>query len=705
MLYGLKNLNLASSILRIEIVDNKIYILNNKFTLLIYCNETYALLDKLVLLDSQENKHLYDNSLAISQNLDIYYSHKDSNIGSLFQLHNGKIKQSPPIELHTKNVTYARFSRNSKFLLIGVEDGRTCFYNLEHSKSCFSLDARSDSITSAAFSHSDKLVCVGAFDKAVYIYDITQHKAIDEIKLTDTPEDLLFSDYDANILGITRDNQVFSYNLEDKEVSYADTRLDEWPTAMIRMGSHHVLVGTKGDILYIFNIHDLSLVRRFRVDNAGVSSLKIRNDILYIGYTNGEIKIIDTNYLHSEFEENLKMNKFAKATSFIKDNIFLMTKETAIKYDIVWDKVLHMAKDMLVSKGVENTEKMIKPFLWDKRKKFDYTRLKVNLPDVKHLESLIEQDNHVIAYKFADQKEYLQTVKAYEVMETSFDKKFQIAKNLFSKESRQDIQNAKNMLSPYLKIDSKQTLINSLIENYKVFARSYRLIKARNFKVYFRLVEKNIFLKDEKLYSRIIEIGNQTYSLLLQLEQAGNYQQAEQVIEYLQDFLPFNEKITEVQDTIESKKNLVRLIKENDVKSIYDKIAISTKLEVSSIFTRYHEMFEEKKEKATLYASEGESTKVMQTLEEHLNIEYLLNTIAMVFKLSYLVEIEKVIQSNPDNINMHATLERYSLLFGIDDDLQFLAKKLQFSQVLPESSSNTIGYKTNKFYENIVVVS
>lgn len=92
MLYGLKNLNLASSILRIEIVDNKIYILNNKFTLLIYCNETYALLDKLVLLDSQENKHLYDNSLAISQNLDIYYSHTDSNVGSLFQLDNGKIK-------------------------------------------------------------------------------------------------------------------------------------------------------------------------------------------------------------------------------------------------------------------------------------------------------------------------------------------------------------------------------------------------------------------------------------------------------------------------------------------------------------------------------------------------------------------------------------------------------------------------------------
>lgn len=404
MIYGLKNLNLASSILRIEIMNDKIYILNNKYTLLIYCNQTYALLDKIVLLDSQENKHIYANSLAISQGLDIYYANTDSNVGTLFQLKGDKVEQNAPIELHTKNVTYSRFSRNSKFLLIGGEDGRTCFYNIQHSKSCFSLDARSDTISSAAFSHSDKLVCVGAFDKAVYIYDITKHKAIDEIKLTDTPEDLLFSDHDANILGITRDYQVFSYNLEEKELTYADTRLDQWPTAMIRMGAHHILVGTKSDILYIFNIDDLSLVRRFRVDNSGVSSMKIRNDILYIGYTNGELKIIDTNYLHIEFEENLRMNKFAKATSFIKENIFLMTKETAVKYDLVWDKVLHMAKDMLVSKGLENTEKMIKPFLWDKQKKFDYTRLKVNLPDVKHLECLIEQDNHVIAYKFADQK-------------------------------------------------------------------------------------------------------------------------------------------------------------------------------------------------------------------------------------------------------------------------------------------------------------
>ena len=227
MIHELKSLDLASSILSIEVVNNKIYVLNNKFTLLIYCNETYVLLDKFLLLNSQENKHIYENSLSISQGLNIYYSHINSNMGSLFKVKDDKVDHSQPIELHTKNVTFARFSRNSKFLLIGGEDGRTCFYNLEHGKSCFSLDARSDSITSAAFSHSDKLVCVGAFDKAIYIYDITKHKAIEEINLSDTPEDLLFSDYDANILGITRDKHVFSYDLEEKKLSYADTILDE----------------------------------------------------------------------------------------------------------------------------------------------------------------------------------------------------------------------------------------------------------------------------------------------------------------------------------------------------------------------------------------------------------------------------------------------------------------------------------------------
>ena len=235
-----------------------------------------------------------------------------------------------------------------------------------------------------------------------------------------------------------------------------------------------------------------------------------------------------------------------------------MTKELTLKYDTIWDQALDMAKDMLVNKDIEKAEKIVKPFLWDKRKKDAFKSIQVNIKDIKHFENLVKQNSHLVAFKLADEKEHLKTTKSYQVIETNFNKKFQVAKNLFSKDTLSDIHNAKSIITPYLKIDSKKTLINNLMQNYKIFARSSRLIKARNFKVYFRLVENNKFLKDEYLYNKIVEIGNQTYSQLLQIEQEGNYEKATQVANYLGDFIPFTDKAVDVLDIIDSKLNLDR---------------------------------------------------------------------------------------------------------------------------------------------------
>ena len=703
MIQTLANLKLPGSILRIEIISDNIYILDNKFTLIIYSNTTFKLLDKHFLLNSQEDKHIYENTLAISRDLDFYHSFTKNSSGAIFNLQDDKVTQSLPIELNRRDVSFAKFSNDAKVLLIGGEDGRSCFYDVASKRSCFSLEARSDFISSAVFSNTDKLVCIGAYDKAIKIHDINKHKVIAEVDVSDTPEDLIFLDDDSGVVGITRDRKIFAYSIKNQELLYANMLFAEWPTSIVKIGHKHVLVGTKGDILYILDIHDLSLVRRFRVDSFGIKTLKVATNKLYIGYSNGELKIIDLNYAYDDFKASLQSNKFAKATSLMKDNIFLMTKEITKKYDAIWEQVLDMAKNVLLTQDLEKAEKMVKPFLWDKRKKDEFMALQLNLADIKHFETLVSQDSHILAFKFADEKIHLQKNKAYQTLEDNFNKRFQLAKNLFSKDTNLETQSAKNIVMPYLKVQSKKPLVNNLLSNYKIFARSSRLIKARNFKVYFRLVENNEFLKDENLYSKIVEIGNQAYSKLLTMEQEGEYEQAAQVAEYLEDFIPFNKSVLEIRDIIDAKLDLQNLIQANDIKQIYRKVSDSTELELSSMFIEYHKIFEETKEEATSYAHEGKTPLVKETLEDHLDIEYLINSIAMVFKLSYLVELELIMEASPHSVNVSATMERYALLFGIDDELNLLAKKLRFSHLVPNYPPNPIGYQNNDFYSNIVV--
>lgn len=705
MLKEIGKLKLPGAILRVEIIQNNICILDNKYRLFIYSNETFNLVDNYVLLDSQEDKHIYENSLCISKNLDVYESLFKSSSGLIFNVKNHELIKSSSIELHKRNVSYAKFSQDSKTLLIGGEDGIVHFYDLESKRSQFSLEPRADFISCATFSHNAKLVCIGAYDKAIEIYNIYKHTVISRVEVSDTVEDVIFLDDDNSVIGITRDRRIFSYSIKNDELLFGDTIFNEWPTSMVRVGFNHVLVGTKGDILYIFKIDDLMLLRKFRVDNFGVKTLKVDSRTLYIGYSNGELKIVNMDYLKKEFELNLKSNKFAKATSLMKSNIFLMTSEMVKTYDKVWPQVLDMAKDIMAEKDMQRAEKLAKPFFWDTKKKEEFMFLNANIANFKHFEDLVQRGSKIVAFKFADEKEYLKVTKSYKELEKDFNKTFQMAKILFSKDTPEAVTQAKETISPYLSIESKKSMINNLLLNYKVFVRSSKLIKVRNFKVYFNLVQKNAFLQEESLYSKVVEIGNQTYSKLLKIEHEGDFDKALEVADYLIDFTPFYDKVIEVEDTIDAKLELKELVEQDDTRAVYNLIAELDFLELSSIFSEYHKKFELQKEQATKYANEGNTPKVKELLSHYLSIEYLLNTITATFKLSYLVEIEVALKEHPDKVDLRLTLERYALIFGVDSQIQQLAKKLQFTQLLPDVKEERTSFNIKDFFERVVVLN
>ncbi len=703
MISLLKILKLPGSILCIKIIDDKIYILDNKFILLIYSNNTFSSIDKHILLQNQKDKHLYENTLSISKNLNFYHSYTQSSNGLIFTLKENTMHKSLDIRLHVGNISYAKFSNNAKLLLVGGEDGYSSFYSFKSKRLSFSLEARSDYISSAVFSKSDEFVCIGAYDKAIKIHNIELHENIAECKISDTPEDLIFTDDNKKVLGITRDRKLFSYLIKENSLEYASMLFAQWPTNIIQINSNYILVGTKGDVLYIFEINSLSLVKRFKVDNFGVSSLEVSENILYIGYLNGELKIIDMDHLYQEFELKLKDSKFSQANELMKKNVFLMTKDIIKIYNDTWEEVLEIAKDTLLEHNTEEADNIVNPFIWDKDKKDQYKTLQINLKDIKHFENLISQDNYIETFILADEKKYLQTLTNFQIIQTDFYKKFQVAKTLFSKDTHINIQDAKNIMDPYLKVASKKNLVHNLLLHYKIFTRSLKLIKSRNFKVYFRLVKHNEFLKEEILYSKVLEVGNQTYLKLLSFEQSQDYEKASEIATYLKDFTPFEDKVVELQHIIDSKIELIRLIKTNNTHKIYNLISQSDELKLLSSFIEYHKIFEAKRDEANDFANLGKSSEVKKIFEDHLNINYLVNSIAVIFKLSYLVELESAMESVPKNVNIPASVKRYALLFGIDSELHLLSKKLNFHNQVPKYPPNPTGFKSNNFFDCIVI--
>jgi len=704
MFYEKGNINIPDSILSIEVVDDKIYILDNKFNLFIYANDTFSLIEKHSLLNSKEDKYLVEKTACISKNLDFYHSLTKSNSGVTFNINNNKVQQNDLIELNEKNVSYCQFSPDSKLLLVGGEDGKVYFYSIKLKRSLFSLKARPDYISCSSFSNNNKLVCIGAYDNEIVIYDIDKQKLISKVAISDTIEDIVFTNNDDYIIGITRDKKIFSYDIKSKILKYVDMEFEEWPTSLECIGNNHIIVGTKGDNLYLFSISDLMLLQKFQTNNLSVNTFKIYENNLYIAYTNGELKIVDIDFLHSEFELHIKTANYTEATELIEKNIFLITKEIAKEYDVAWPETLEQAKKLLFDKDIEEAKILVEPFFWDSKKREEFTFLQLNVNDHKLFEDLIQRDKDVLAFKLADDKEYLKTTKSYKAIEKNFNKVWRNAKNLFSQETKESELNAKKLISPYLVIKSKEKMINNLFLNHKAFVRSYKLAKARNFKLYFILLSKNEFLKNEDIYEKILEIGNQIYNQLLHnAQQANSYDKAIEIAKYLQDFTPFYEKAMTVQKKLEVKIDFENLIEEKDILKIYDKVSEFDYLELSTIFIEFHKNFESIKAKAITLASNGESQKVKYIFADYERIKYLKNSIASVFKLSYLVEMEMIPQPLSSTINVESTTKKYVSLFGLDDEIKQLSNKLNFSNILKDIKSSKADFATKEFYESIVV--
>jgi len=706
MIYTLKTMQVYSCVSSIKIVDNKIYTLNTGNVLNIFSKKSFAELAKHILIQDSSQRHLYDKTYAISSNMYFYASKYSDKGGSLFLLKDDKIIEKAYLDFHDEPVSVSTFSNNSQLLAIGGEDGKVFFYDLNFEKSIFSFNPRSDAISSISFSKNDKFTCVAAYDKSIIIYNILSNKKIREVELSDAVEDSIFLDNSLKIIGITRDKKLFLYDEERVEtLKYSDFEFRSWPSVIIEIGYKHLLVATRSDILYLINSETLEITKEIILTNIGVKTLAIDEDSLYIGYIDGSIEVIDTMSGYKEFELNLKINKFDVATSLIEKNSFLLAFEVALKYDTIWEQVLDMAKTHILKKDEEKALKLVKPFFFDKKKEQEYNFLNANKNDISHFVELVKSEKDILAFRFADEIKHLKNTKEYATIEKRWQRVYQTCKLMFEKENTESSQKAINTLKRYAVIASKRKEIDNLIKNYKNFITAYKLVKARSFKLYFLLVKKRPFLAEEELYNKVNQIGYQTYLKLLDFENKEEFEKATAIAKYLLDFTDFAEKATEHIELIKLKSELQKSIDNDDIGAVYDIVNSTLRLENYKPFINYHKKFNNKRVKALEFAKNGKTEDVYALLIEYLTIEYLINSIALVFKLSYLSEMKNVAETNFDFIHWIKTLERYNLIYGLDNEILSFAKEFKLEELLAKyrSKYEDKDFKNSVFYDSIVV--
>jgi len=391
----------------------------------------------------------------------------------------------------------------------------------------------------------------------------------------------------------------------------------------------------------------------------------------------------------------------------MEKNIFLLTNKKISKYDTAWEQVLDMAKGHLIKDNIEAALKIVKPFFFDRKKELEYEFLNSNKKDFEYFMKLVKEEKDVMAFKFADEHEYLQNTKEYKAIDMKWNKVYQVCKQLFAKDDLESSQKAIDTLKRYSIINSKKVQVDNLVTNYKHFIRAQKLVKARNFKLYFILAEKKPFLTQEALFDKVTQIGHQTYLKLLDLEQKEEFEKANSIAKYLLDFTAFKDKAAEHIECIKAKENLQNYIDADDTDGVYNSINENKELENFKSFVNYHKIYNDTKYVALESAKDGKTEDVHYKFNKYLDINYLESSMSFVFKLSYLMEMENAAKEDMSSIHWIETVKRYTNIYDWDNEILSLVKKLDIEDIL--MSSNTKFEKSNskkiEFHDSVLVYS
>ncbi len=686
MLYLQTKLKASGSIIAINSNHKEIVVVDNRYTIFIYSLENLELIRQLQISANYETRHIYEKSFSISSNFDIFISLPNTPKGYLLK-YSSKIQKVADITYNEKPHTTTKFHPNGRLLALGDEGGRLLLYDLEYKRLIGSLKAKPDYISSIAFSNNEKFMAVSAFNKTTAIYDLERCEYLCEFFQSDVAEALTFSRDDNSIIGVCRNLKAFKYDILKKELIISDFKFSHWPTSIILIGEDFSIVGIKGSSLYLIRNSDLYLEYEIKLDRDGVTSLLVVEKYLIVTFIDGEIEIFNRDRNLVDMMLALRLDKFKEATELIKQNILLITTEYMKKYDDTWSDTIQKAKDLLANGLEKEAKEIVEPFFIDRRKEDEFLFCLGNINDFMQFREYVNKKDFVKAFVMVDEKEFLKKTDEYKLLEKEWNKLYQNAKSILYLGNSQDINRAKEILRPFVVVKSKSENIKNLLTKHTVFIKADKFIKERNFKDYFLLVKDNGFLEKEDIYSRVLLIGNQTFSKMKLLEHQDNLDEAIKVAEYLKVFLPLKERVEESLKVLKSKKDVLERISQNEIRAVYAIVYEVKEIAYFKPFIEFNRIFLGIKNSAMKLAQNGEAKEAKALIKPYLSIPYLSKSISQVMKIAYLKEIENIFLGHKsDTISIDTTFVKYVKLYGVDEDILIVARLILCEDYFKENS-------------------
>lgn len=690
---------LNSSILSIGSNKNNIILLDSSYHIYEFDTNTFIYTKKVF---DFENHHPFSKACAVSMQGYIAIGIPKSNICEIFHLENKNLKHIKTLEWHKADIYNIRFSRDGKFLITGGEDGKVFLFRLPDFNVVNILPPRPDYISNIHFGRIANLIVYSSYDLHNCVFNMEQNKIIGTFTTNNVVEDIVFFDDDKKIFCICSNGDSAIYDIESKTLNLKHN-YDEWLTRSgLSKDGNYAYIGSRGNLLSYLDLATNSPKYQAKLEfEYGVTSMRVANAKLYLGYSDGHLHIFDL----VKFEDKLQIainNKDYKNAKNISDkNISLKTLKIYIDFmDNAFEELFQKAKIKLQedtsNENIGNILNELEVFFEDKIKKQRFSDFVANIGIFKEFSAAIANKDYALAYKITDENMMLKQTSEFEKLEEIYHQTFENAKNLLINQSQESLNKANILLKPFINIASKKDSISNLLRNTSKFIQAESLAKNKHFGEYFRLVESFKEIQNTKTYKKILALGEQIIATINKLESEGKYNKAIELNEVLKQFTPFKAIANNKKEEINLRLKFLELYNKKAYNQIYQSIDSFSILKGSAEYIAMSNHFNQIFDSAFDCIMNNNYEMAYKILQTCFDMPFWRDRLNNIFNISYLNEIQANINNKEKAINWELTLKSYINMFGKNDEIiKICSKNDEITKLLNtlETKESEIIYK------------
>ena len=205
----------------------------------------------------------------------------------------------------------------------------------------------------------------------------------------------------------------------------------------------------------------------------------------------------------------------------------------------------------------------------------------------------------------------------------------------------------------------------------------------KDFKMCFEIIKQHKFLKEIPEYETLMKYADTLYIKSQEFISKGNTHSAVKMLRMLSVFEDFKDEVKELMLEIERKEKFFNAIKDEDIASAYDMMALSEELEETEYGKELQNRWYIAQEKANEFAVEGNAIGVKNILKDYMSINSKVQAIATIFAWCYMIQLENKAKEDDVQFEIEKGIKNFMLNFGMQYEIENFY--YQFKEKYPSS--------------------